>query len=142
MKRRMLAIAIFGLALSFAFSSGIVSRAAFAEQEKGKATSAITEGRKLFTRHCVSCHGMDGKGDGPVAKNLKTPPSDLTRIEKVDGKFPYVRVEQKIQGEAMTTSHGTREMPVWGSIFRRQAGEGFAKLEIYNLTKYLESIQQ
>lgn len=142
MKRKMLAIAVLGLALSFAFSSGIVSRAAYAEQEKGKTTGSVSEGRKLFTRYCASCHGTDAKGGGPVAKNLKTTPPDLTRIEKIDGKFPATRIEQKIQGEAMTTSHGTREMPVWGSIFRRQAGEGFAKLEIYNLTKYLESIQQ
>ena len=91
------------------------------------------EGRKLFVRYCASCHGSDAKGGGPLAKNLKTPPPDLTRIPKVDGKFPTVRVEQVIQGEAMTTTHGTREMPVWGSVFRRQAGEGFAKLDIYNL---------
>ncbi|MDX2033962.1 MAG: c-type cytochrome [Blastocatellia bacterium] len=142
MTRRLLPIAILGLAFSFAFSSGLLSRTASAEQEKGKAAGSVAEGRKLFTRNCASCHGADGKGGGPVAKNLKTAPPDLTRIEKVDGKFPTDRIQQQIQGETMTTSHGTREMPVWGSVFRRQAGEGFAKLEIYNLTKYLESIQQ
>ncbi len=140
MTRRILFIAMLGLALSVACSFAFP---AVSGQEKGKSTNkAAQEGRKLFTRHCASCHGLEGKGDGPVAKNLKTQPPDLTRIAKEDGKFPATRIEQQIQGEAMTTSHGTREMPVWGSVFRRQAGEGFAKLEIYNLTKYLESIQQ
>jgi hypothetical protein len=42
----------------------------------------------------------------------------------------------------MLESHGSRDMPVWGTILRRKSGPGFATLEIYNLTKYIESIQQ
>lgn len=43
------------------------------------------EGRKLFATYCYLCHGMSGKGDGPLASTLKTPPADLTdpsRLEK------------------------------------------------------------
>ena len=30
-------------------------------------------GKDLFEFYCASCHGRDGKGNGPVAPALKTP---------------------------------------------------------------------
>lgn len=41
-------------------------------------TASIERGQSLFAQHCVSCHGPDGRGDGPLAKDLKIPPADLT----------------------------------------------------------------
>jgi mono/diheme cytochrome c family protein len=38
----------------------------------------IARGAKLFSENCVGCHGADGRGDGPVGKNLDIPPADLT----------------------------------------------------------------
>lgn len=108
-------------------------------QNKNKASA---EGRKLFMQYCVNCHGVDAKGTGPVAKLLKKAPADLTKIEKENGKFPFTRIERTISGADMIESHGTREMPVWGEYLRQRHGHGFATLEIYNLTKYIESIQQ
>ncbi len=29
---------------------------------------------------CMSCHGVEGRGDGKLAKNLKTAPANLTQI--------------------------------------------------------------
>ena len=37
-------------------------------------------GRDLFESYCATCHGRDGKGAGPVAGALKTPPADLTAL--------------------------------------------------------------
>ena len=34
---------------------------------------------------CMPCHGVDGRGDGPLAKTLKARPSDLTQISKASG---------------------------------------------------------
>jgi mono/diheme cytochrome c family protein len=99
-------------------------------------------GRKLFMQYCATCHGAEARGDGPTAKMLKKAPADLTRIEKQDGKFPAMRIQRVIAGDDMLESHGSRDMPVWGTILRRKSGPGFATLEIYNLTKYIESIQQ
>jgi mono/diheme cytochrome c family protein len=137
MTRKMLSFAVVSLLLTFSFAA-LSSVSADAIQKK---STAVTEGRKLFVKHCASCHGEDGKGYGPVAPTLKTIPADLTRIPAENGKFPTSRIEEKIAGEQMSAVHGTREMPVWGSIFR-QKGEGMVKLELYNLVKYLESIQQ
>lgn len=111
--------------------------AAQAEQSPKK----YADGRKLFMQYCATCHGADAKGNGPTAKTLKKAPADLTRIEKQDGKFPAARIQRVISGDDMLESHGSRDMPVWGAVLRHKSGPGFAALEIYNLTKYLESIQ-
>ncbi|MCG8581479.1 MAG: cytochrome c [Bacteroidales bacterium] len=41
-------------------------------------TSLKMIGLRNFNRHCVSCHGKKGKGDGVMAKNMKTAPGDLS----------------------------------------------------------------
>ncbi len=44
----------------------------------GFAATGIAGGAGLFTQHCATCHGADGRGDGPAAKALADPPADLT----------------------------------------------------------------
>lgn len=101
------------------------------------------EGPDLYRAYCASCHGKDGKGNGPAASALKATVPDLTRIaSRNGGKFPVERVRRIIVGEGMIASHGSREMPVWGPIFHQVESDvdrGPVRLE--NLVKYLESIQ-
>lgn len=40
-----------------------------------------TKGKPIFQSKCVSCHGPEGKGDGPVGKALKPPAGDFTSVE-------------------------------------------------------------
>jgi mono/diheme cytochrome c family protein len=47
---------------------------------KPDATS-LAAGKKLFTQHCVECHGDAGKGDGPRAEYSTPTPSNLTDSE-------------------------------------------------------------
>jgi putative copper export protein/mono/diheme cytochrome c family protein len=42
------------------------------------AATAIAHGGTLFAANCTVCHGTEGRGDGPAAKSLPTPPADLT----------------------------------------------------------------
>ena len=98
-------------------------------------------GQKLFMTYCASCHGADAKGNGPAAPALKKAPSDLTNIPKDNGKFPALRVKRVIGGDDFVTSHGSREMPVWGEIFRERRDRTVAVGNVYALTKYVESIQ-
>lgn len=102
-------------------------------------------GADLFQFHCATCHGRDGKGDGPTARALKSPPPDLTRIASHNGgKFPSQQVERFVTdgGDGLTPSHGSKEMPVWGPIFRSVLpSDTEAKTRIKNLVSYVESIQ-
>jgi mono/diheme cytochrome c family protein len=103
-------------------------------------------GRKLYMQHCASCHGEDAKGQGPVASSLKIAPTDLTNIPRTGGKFPFTRISMVIQGEVGETAiaaHGTREMPVWGEVFRAiRADRSVARLDVNALTRYIESLQK
>jgi len=103
-----------------------------------------TAGKEMYNSYCASCHGVDGKGDGPAAPALKAVPTNLTTLAlKNGGKFPAAHVATEIQGGAMTPAHGSKEMPVWGPIFMTIGGHSPAQvqLRIRNLTNYLESIQ-
>jgi hypothetical protein len=105
-------------------------------------------GREVYLRHCASCHGETGRGDGPVAQTLRRPPSDLTAIARnAGGRFDERHVMQVIDGRALVAEHGDRAMPVWGVVFEEELeGEPYAGytglLRSRNLTDYLRSIQQ
>lgn len=46
-------------------------------------TSAnLARGQELFNRHCTACHGVGGRGDGPVAHQWPRLPKDLTHPER------------------------------------------------------------
>ena len=100
---------------------------------------------------CMPCHGVDGRGDGSLAKGLNTPPSDLTQIAKSNGgKFPTARVTEFIDGRAAVAAHGARDMPVWGDRYRvsgspdetRRDVERRARAQLQALVRYLETIQR
>jgi mono/diheme cytochrome c family protein/uncharacterized membrane protein len=50
----------------------------FYHSPTGFTAASIARGKELFAQHCVSCHGEEGRGNGPLAKNLPIPPADLT----------------------------------------------------------------
>ncbi|MEP7306331.1 MAG: c-type cytochrome [Acidobacteriota bacterium] len=55
---------------------------------------AVEDGRDTYRFYCASCHGPDGKGDGPIASALQTRPADLTRLAgRNAGTFPGPRVK-------------------------------------------------
>jgi len=103
-----------------------------------------SSGKEMYTAYCASCHGTDGKGDGPAAPALKMPVTNLTTLAaKNGGTFPAAHIAAVIQGGAMTPAHGSKEMPVWGPIFMTMGGHSAAQvqLRIRNLTNYIESMQ-
>ena len=105
--------------------------------------AVIEWGSQLFLGHCAPCHGEDGKGAGPMAMALKTGPADLTLISKThDDRFPRAWVIGFIDGDKPPASHGSREMPIWGALFRRTKGDAEAWARIHALTAYLATIQQ
>ena len=114
----------------------------FPAVSSGQGKDRFERGRKLYVQYCASCHGMDAKGTGPVASQLKTAPSNLTTIaQRHGGKFNAIHVQQNIDGEKDVPAHGTKDMPVWGAYFRSNKGESFSKMNIYSLAEYLEAVQ-
>ena len=100
-------------------------------------------GGASFKAYCTACHGIGGKGDGPAATALKTPPADLTQIAKRhEGKFPADAVRMTIIGDRSLPVHGSREMPMWGPVFRSVDGDPATQLRVRNLVEYLSSIQE
>jgi len=138
------------IAVSAAVVSGTAAKAQTAtrttqEPNTSKEQTLIrsVEGADLYRAYCASCHGRNGKGNGPVASALKATVPDLTVIAKNNqGQFPVGRIRRIIMGDGMIASHGSREMPVWGPIFHQvEADVDRAPVRLENLVKYLESIQ-
>ncbi|RLA41140.1 MAG: hypothetical protein DRQ64_03010 [Gammaproteobacteria bacterium] len=103
---------------------------------------SVNWGRDLYLNYCVSCHGLNGKGDGPAGLALKSPPADLTQLSaRNGGEFPTSQVKRYIEGEALIQAHGSRQMPVWGKVFRRESNRTEARMKYLVLAKFLESIQ-
>ena len=110
----------------------------------------VEAGKREFHRSCATCHGVEGKGDGPSASALNVKPADLTQMSKTHGGvFLFWRTYEKIGGadEAPIRGHGTREMPIWGERFRleRDASEEYymgVRGRILSLVYYLQSIQE
>lgn len=108
-----------------------------------KPTSPVS-GKEMYTAYCAVCHGTDGKGGGPAASALKTPPTDLTMLSKNNGgKYPALKVSSSIRGESALPAHGSKDMPVWGTLFWKMSSghEGEVQQRVANLTQYIESLQ-
>ena len=147
----MASLVFLGLAFSALLAVTVPSRVA-AQQSNAEAGRSADEtrliqslnGAALYQAYCAPCHGKDGKGNGPAAVSLKNKPPDLTHItQRSGGKFPSDRVQKIIAGEDGVPAHGSRTMPIWGPIFAQIAwDQDLGKVRIYNLAKYLESLQQ
>jgi len=102
-------------------------------------------GGDLFRFYCASCHGVDGRGHGPVAASLRTAPPDLTLLtRRHGGSFPRADVALYLTGEepVPAAAHGTKDMPVWGPIFRAlDPDEKTRQVRIGNVIDYIESLQ-
>jgi mono/diheme cytochrome c family protein len=103
-----------------------------------------TSGKEMFKSYCAVCHGADAKGGGPAASALKTPPPDLTVIaQKNGGKYPAAHVAAVIRNQPDMSSHGSKDMPVWGPLFSSlsQGHEAQVQQRIANLVDYIESLR-
>jgi mono/diheme cytochrome c family protein len=129
---------MFGLsALAFAQDTGKTIKKVNAKP------TATLNGVDLFKEYCAVCHGNDAKGAGPAADALKKRPADLTQLaRKNNGEFPELHVMNFIKGQDVVASHGSRDMPIWGSIFSSMSSnQDLVQVRTYALVKYLEELQ-
>ena len=117
-------------------------------------------GKAEYQSSCGTCHGRDGKGNGPVSAELKVPPPDLTVLAKKNsGVFPLNSVYEIIDGRKSVIAHGTRDMPIWGDRYTPEANwvliprpfenilglydpETVVRMRILTVIDYLNRIQE
>lgn len=136
---RVLALIVFTVTLVSATGIGQSARTT----TPALALESLT-GRDSFDRYCAACHGVDGRGTGPVASALRTRPADLTTLaERNGGSFPRQQVSSFVEGtDRSRSAHGTSDMPVWGSAFRALEADARVKVRLANLVAYVESLQR
>jgi mono/diheme cytochrome c family protein len=106
--------------------------------------TSATSGEEMFNTYCAVCHGKGGKGDGPAASEFKIPPANLTLLAKNhNGNFPDAYISEVIlTGPRDAKAHGSKDMPVWGSLFSHLGDSATVKLRIHNLTDYIGTLQE
>lgn len=107
-------------------------------------------GKDQYMARCAPCHGANGKGGGPAAKQVGATVPDITTYAKRNGgKFPTELAWQKIDGRPASFDV-ERSMPVWGRDFRHEAmantqytakPETYVAAEIFAVVEYVRSIQ-
>ncbi|MFM8574932.1 MAG: c-type cytochrome [Limnohabitans sp.] len=108
-------------------------------------------GKREIEARCASCHGMTGKGNGPVTDLLRRSPPDLTQLARSNGGIlPMERLYQSILGDSVA-AHGSRDMPVWGMVYRTDAAgyygdvpydaDGYVRTRVLSLLEYLSRLQ-
>ena len=97
MNKTILAAALMGSFMCFAFMpdgkkpwNAPAAAASKANPQKGG--ESISNGKALYAKHCQSCHGKTGLGDGTKASELKTEPGDFSKAafqSQSDGSIFY-----------------------------------------------------
>ena len=127
-----------GLVLTAVPGVGVVQGAETSVQE--------VSGSYTYRTYCATCHGLKGKGDGPLAESLRFRPPDLTQLARRNGgTFPTSKVVRIVDGRDPVGGHGGPDMPVWGDAFRN-AESGFddeqVKRKIQTVVAHLERLQE
>jgi mono/diheme cytochrome c family protein len=139
MKRRNLCLTL-AIVAALSFATSVLAG------EKDAGANDVRDGQKYFVRYCASCHGVDGTGDGPVAKSLAKPPANLRLLsDRFGSPLPAAKLAELIDGRDAVRAHGTSEMPVWGErLYATGAGErgemGVSEI-IGKIVAYLDTIQ-
>ena len=105
-------------------------------------------GEQLYRRFCASCHGVQGRGDGPVAASFRVEVPDLTQTaSRMHGADVRERIVRIIDGRYIIGAHGSRIMPVWGEDMARleignPEAERASQIMIGRLADYVTSLQR
>ncbi len=87
---------------------------------------SLAEGKALWGKHCQSCHGKTGMGDGTKAAQLKTEPGDFTKSafqSQADGAIFYKTLE------------GREDMP----SFKKKIPD---QNEIWSIVNYIRTLKR
>jgi mono/diheme cytochrome c family protein len=76
---------------------------------------AAADGEKVFKANCASCHGNEGRGDGPASGSLNPKPKDLSVLQKsVGDDYLFWRTNEGKPGTSMLPWRGVlSEEQIW-----------------------------
>lgn len=88
-----------------------------------KGEKTLKKGKKIYEKLCSTCHGVEGKGDGPAGKTLNPKPADHTseKIQKQGDGAIYWKI-----------STGKGAMPAFKNLL--------SKTERWQLTAYIRKL--
>lgn len=88
--------------------------------------SSLKEGKELWAKHCQSCHGKNGLGDGSKAAQLKTEPGDFSvaAFQKLSNGNLFYKI-----------SEGRSDMP----SFKKKVD---SDEDIWNLINYIRTFKK
>ena len=97
--------------LAAAFTVAVLAPFAVAEVD-------LEKGKQAYGTYCVTCHGPEGDGQGPVGKTLNPPPRDFTK-----GDFKFGGSDQEIFeviSNGAASKGGSPLMAPWGAVIPEQ----------------------
>jgi mono/diheme cytochrome c family protein len=142
-ERPMRLLRLIFLVAAFVILAGVI-RSQEPHKNSGARPADIGSGEKTFIKHCASCHGVDGSGNGPVARALKPAPTNLTTLSrKNQGKYPAGFVSTVLKFGRNLAAHGSQDMPVWGSLFKTidPVHDPTGQKHVEDVVAYIESLQ-
>ncbi|WP_417600657.1 cytochrome c/FTR1 family iron permease [Owenweeksia hongkongensis] len=80
----------------------------------------LKSGKALFAVHCQSCHGEDGRGDGPLSAGLEPAPTNFHSPDKANGLSPfqaYNTIRLGVEGTGMRGFNELNDDEVWDLAF-------------------------
>ena len=103
-------------------------------------------GAQMFATYCATCHGAQGRGDGPASGAYKTTRTNISLLTKHNnGIFPKAYVNGVIAGKTELPSHnGANGMPKWRDVLIGvdfQRTPNVVERRIANLTEYVQQLQ-
>jgi mono/diheme cytochrome c family protein len=91
---------------------------------------SATEGQKVYTTYCSSCHGDKGRGDGAAGKALPVKPADHTDGKLMNSFSDEFLISIISKGGAAVGKSSF--MPAWGGVLKDD--------QLQDLLAYLRSI--
>lgn len=120
--RRTPVVPLAGFALAAMLAAGV----AFA------AAGDAAKGKQIYDTYCLTCHGPNGDGQGPVGKTLNPPPRDFTK-----GDFKYGGTDQDIFdviSNGAASKGGSALMAPWGAVI--------PEAQRWDLVAYVRSLKK
>jgi len=94
-------------------------------------SDAADAGKQIFAEKCATCHGEQGKGDGPAGAALNPKPKDLAATSADSDGFLYWRIAEGGLAEPFKSDGSA--MPPWKDIL--------SKDEIWQLVTFIRTLQ-